>query len=101
MLFICLLVDEAVVLLPPCKAEQPTPSLMTSICAAIATRIDGYTSDVRKYLKFAVIEQWGKIRRVDSEEGDTMRAASLSNEQDDKRDATFVRVSLIIDLDLV
>jgi len=41
----------------------------------------------------ANITAWGKVRRTDSEEGDTMNASSLVKAQEDSRDATFVRVS--------
>lgn len=69
---------------------------MASIYAAVATRVNRNVSDVREHINLAVIEQWGKIHRVDSEEGDTMCAVSLKNQQDDTRDATFVRVRIIV-----
>lgn len=47
---------------------------------------------LRPHLDIAQIEEWGKIRRVDSEAGDTMRASSLGIKRDDSRDASFVRV---------
>jgi hypothetical protein len=94
-------IDEDCILLPPRLAEKPAANLMTSICAAVATRVNSSVSNVRKYLDLAVIEQWGKIRRVDSEEGDTMWAASLTNGRDDMRDATFVRVSLAIQFAII
>jgi hypothetical protein len=49
---------------------------------------------VRQHVKEASIEQWGKVRRLDG--GDTMLAAGLVSRQHDSRDATFVRVSLVV-----
>lgn len=46
-------------------------------------------------LRNAVIEEWGKVRRTDSEEGDTMRSCSLGTSAEDARDATYVRVSAL------
>jgi len=42
-----------------------------------------------------VIEEWGKVRRVDSDEGDTIQTSSLGRRSTDKRDATFVRMSIL------
>ena len=47
---------------------------------------------VRKHVRQVVIEEWGKVRRVDSDEGDTIRAAMMGIKQEDSRDATYIRV---------
>jgi hypothetical protein len=39
------------------------------------------------------IESWGRLRRVDTDAGDTIRASSLVPLGEDSRDASFVRVS--------
>lgn len=49
-------------------------------------------TQVNKALKDAIIEEWGKVRRIDSDEGDTMRSCSLGSIAEDARDATHVRV---------
>ncbi|KAJ7475357.1 hypothetical protein B0H11DRAFT_2033961, partial [Mycena galericulata] len=46
---------------------------------------------VNAALKNAIVEEWGKVRRVDSEAGDTMRSCSLGVTAEDARDATYVR----------
>jgi hypothetical protein len=54
---------------------------------------------IREYktlLKQSVIERWGKIRFIDSEEGDTIRASSLGTRSVDTRDASYVRVSPLL-----
>jgi len=65
---------------------------MKSITAALATRFHAPLPTIRKHLQDAVIEEWGKVRRVDTAEGDTMHAAAQVKGGDDQRDATFVRV---------
>jgi hypothetical protein len=51
---------------------------------------------VRFHLDNAHIEEWGKVRRIDSDVGDTMRASSLGLPRDDARDATYVRVRFLL-----
>jgi hypothetical protein len=65
---------------------------MTAIAAALATRFDRDIRTVRINLSSADIEEWGKVRRVDSDAGDTMHASTLVPAHDGTRDATFVRV---------
>jgi hypothetical protein len=80
------------VLLPPKVNNRPAPNLINGIAAALATRFDIQVKVLRPHLDAAQMEQWGKIRCIDSEAGDTMRASSLGVKCDDSRDATFVRV---------
>ncbi|KAJ7177283.1 hypothetical protein C8R43DRAFT_872399 [Mycena crocata] len=49
-------------------------------------------------MKYATVEEWGKVRRVDSEAGDTMRSCSLGVTAEDTRDATYVRYEMLVDL---
>ncbi|KAF9473565.1 hypothetical protein BDN70DRAFT_817039 [Pholiota conissans] len=87
------------ILLPACRTGELTPGLMTGIISAIATRINSSnTQTIRKYVNSAAIEQWAKVRCIDSEEGDTMWASSLKSGQDDSRDATFVRYQMLVDI---
>lgn len=87
--------DPDIVLLPPSKPDlHPAAGHLTSLCAALATRSGIPVQRVRALLKAdATIHQWGKVRRVDSEEGDIMHTSSMRGSQDDARDATYVRVS--------
>jgi hypothetical protein len=50
--------------------------------------------DIRGSLKMAIIEEWGKVRRVDSDEGDTMRAFTMVKVGEDNRNASYVRVCM-------
>ena len=90
-----ILVDPTCVLLFPRSQTRPTQNLMNSIAAALATRFDVEIRIVKDHLKNADVEEWGRIRRVDSDAGDTMRASSMVAVQDDTRDATYVRVNLL------
>ncbi|KAF7341602.1 hypothetical protein MSAN_02057500 [Mycena sanguinolenta] len=60
-----------------------------------ATRgnIQGSLSDP----SWASIEEWGKVRRIDSDAGDTMRSCSLGIVAEDARDATYVRYEMLVD----
>lgn len=84
--------DPSCILLPPKINKLLTPTLIGGISAALTTRFNVEVDVVRRCLRTAQIEQWGKICHVDSEAGDTMRASSLGIKRDDSRDATFVRV---------
>ncbi|KAJ6479116.1 hypothetical protein C8R45DRAFT_833107 [Mycena sanguinolenta] len=84
-------------LLPP-KSQQPLSSgQLRSIAAAISTRSGAKMPVVNKALKNAVIDEWGKVRRVDSDERDTMRSCSVGTVSEDARDATFVRYEMLVD----
>jgi hypothetical protein len=65
---------------------------MNGITAALATRFDVKVTAVKPYLHTATVRQWGRIRRIDSDAGDIMHAASMSTPGDDRRDATYIRV---------
>ena len=67
-------------------------NLISGIAAALSTRFQKSIGTIRRHLNNAVIEEWGKVRRVDSDAGDTMSASSLGSTRDDARDATYVRV---------
>lgn len=84
--------DPSCVLLPPKSPSRPEPNQIVTIAAALSTRSGAKMSQVNAALKTAHIEEWGKVRRVDSDEGDTMRACSLGTIAEDSRDATYVRV---------
>ncbi|KAG5633602.1 hypothetical protein H0H81_006603 [Sphagnurus paluster] len=103
------------VLLPPFRQERPPANMVTRICAAFRTRLEveaqgpphpqarpgARTSAtttlslarVKQYMEHAIIHEWGKVKRTDSDEGDTMRAVSLGTAAEDSRDATFCNYS--------
>jgi hypothetical protein len=87
--------DPSCILLPPRSRTRPPNHLITTIAATLATRFDRDVRTVRISLSFAEIEEWGKVRRVDSDAGDTMHASTLVPARDDTRDATYVRVRVI------
>ena len=73
---------------------EPLPSAtINRIAAALATKYNVLKQTARKYLP-SIIHQYGKVRRIDSEEGDTMVASLLGKKAADRREATYVRVSL-------
>ena len=39
-----------------------------------------------------MIEEWGRLQRIDSEAGNTMHSSGLGTIQDDSQDAAHVRV---------
>ena len=85
--------DPTCVLLPPhSKDKLPSPTL-NRIVAALATKYKVHKSVARKYLP-EVIHQYRKIRRVDSDSGDTMVASEAGTKSADRQDATFICVSL-------
>ena len=92
-----ILLDPSCVLLPPRKPSVSLSSgvqkLMTTVLAA---RFDVSFSFIKPFLASAVIDEWGKVRRVDSDEGDTISTSNLCNSDPSvgRRDATFIRVCL-------
>jgi hypothetical protein len=65
--------------------------VLNKIIAALATRYSTTVAVIRKHVAVDQIEEWGKVRRIDG--GDTMNASALMSSTEDRRDATFVRVS--------
>ena len=59
------------------------------ISAALATRYDVQKTVIKRHIP-KDIHQWGKVRRTD--EGDTMTAALLGRNGQDRRDSTHIRV---------
>jgi hypothetical protein len=79
-------------LLPPRSQARPAENFITAIAGALATRFDLDVTSIKRHLKSAEIEAWGKVHRIDSDAGDTMHASSVVVARDDTRDATYVRV---------
>lgn len=91
---IILTTDPTCILLPPKSKSSPTTSQLSGICAAFATRGNVNVNQVRRLVENSAIVEWGKLRHVDSEEGDTIRSATMSHARHDSREASFVRVHL-------
>ncbi|KAF7332811.1 hypothetical protein MSAN_02432300 [Mycena sanguinolenta] len=85
------------VLLPPKSSTRPAANQLNTIAAALSTRTGASMAAVNAALRRALVEEWGKVRRVDSEAGDTMRSCSLGVVAEDGRDATFVRYEMLVD----
>lgn len=83
--------DPTCVLLPPRVTQFENPSLLTRIAVHLATRHNLNISSARQLVTSAKLELFGKVRRLEG--GDTMCASSLVAHANDRRDATFVRVS--------
>jgi hypothetical protein len=69
--------------------------MLTALIGALATRFKTKISVIKQHLDSAVVEEWGKVQRVDSDAGDIMTSSTLRVTRDDSRDATFVRVCVI------
>ncbi|KAJ6548382.1 hypothetical protein B0H19DRAFT_953115, partial [Mycena capillaripes] len=85
------------VLLPPKLSLRPDADQLKSVAAALATRFSVEVKQVKKALKTVEIEEWGKVRRIDSDEGDTMKSSTVGSVAEDSRDATFVRYEMLVD----
>ncbi|KAL1748545.1 hypothetical protein HDZ31DRAFT_29651 [Schizophyllum fasciatum] len=53
--------------------------------------------DIRPHVRAAEIIQYGRVRRVDSDEGDTIRAVEVVTTREDSREASFVRYEMYTD----
>ncbi|KAJ7433126.1 hypothetical protein B0H11DRAFT_2376974, partial [Mycena galericulata] len=85
------------VLLPPRQISKPEPGLARKITACLSTRFDKNMATIRKYFDPDDVEQWAKVQRLD--DGDRMLASSMMHsETDDRRDATYVRYALLVDV---
>ncbi|KAJ7666787.1 hypothetical protein DFH06DRAFT_984464 [Mycena polygramma] len=85
------------ILLPPKSSIRPDSNQLKTIAVALSTRTGASMRDVNRALRDATVDEWGKVRRVDSDEGDTMRSCSLGTIADDSRDATYVRYEMLVD----
>ncbi|KAJ7131032.1 hypothetical protein C8R44DRAFT_904086 [Mycena epipterygia] len=85
------------ILLPPKSPARSDVNQLKTIAAALATRFDARMREVTVALQGALVEEWGKVRWVDSDEGDTMRSCSLGITAEDSRDATYVRYEMLVD----
>ena len=68
---------------------------MKGIVTALATRFDAAVPDICRSLKGSTIREWGKVRRVDTDEGDTIHAFTMVKMGEDNHDASYVRVHIL------
>ena len=69
--------------MPSVSALNLDTGVLKSMAAALSTRFSIPVTTIRKLLKDSTIQEWGKVRRVDSEEGDTIQSLSLGRKATD------------------
>ncbi|KAF5366150.1 hypothetical protein D9758_005818 [Tetrapyrgos nigripes] len=90
--------DHRYHLLPPKLDTVPENLIDYAIAPNFSTRFGSDIGDIRKALGAAVIEEYGAVKRIDSEGGDLMRCSTLYKPPQDSRDPTFVRYSMYVDI---
>jgi len=84
--------DPTYVLLPPRRSSSTiSASLAAKIVISLSTRFDKPQNIIRQHFVVENIEQWARVRRLEG--GDVMNASSFANYSEDRRDATYIRVS--------
>lgn len=68
--------------------------LVNKIVTCLSTRYNQSVATVRRFLVVDDIESWGKVERLEG--GDTIRASELVKGQEDGREASYVRVCVLI-----
>jgi len=82
-------------MLPPRTLHAALPTgVEQAVTAALATRFGVQMATIRRLMRDGSLHEFGRARQVNSNEGDTFRAASSLSPAvvEDHRDATFVRV---------
>ncbi|KAF7302298.1 hypothetical protein MIND_00797300 [Mycena indigotica] len=90
--------DPSCILLPPRAPLRPTETQVRAIAGAIVTRTGCTITQANIALRHALIEEYGRVKRIDSEAGDTMRSSNLGIRPEDSRDNTYISYYAIIDL---
>jgi hypothetical protein len=65
--------------------------MLTKINVALQTRYQKPASTIRRYLSPGEIEEWGRVKIFNG--GDTINASALVKGSEDRRNASYVRVS--------
>ncbi|KAF7298334.1 hypothetical protein MKEN_01358000 [Mycena kentingensis (nom. inval.)] len=86
------------VLLPPKSPQRPSNAHIHTIAAALVTRTGCTIAEANTALHRALVEEYGKVKRVDSEAGDTMRSCGLGTQPEDARDNTYIRYFAVVDI---
>lgn len=88
--------DDSCVLLPPVmNIRPPEDFIQHALVPALTTKFGPTVNFIRQHISDIFIEEYSRIRRIDTSAGDTMRASSRPRHVRDKRDDTWVRVSLL------
>lgn len=87
-----LLPDPTCVLLAPRRPFTTIPkSVIDKVIVCLATRFDSTVNQVRQHVIAENMEQFASVRRLEG--GDTMHASTFARQSEDRRDATFIRIS--------
>ncbi len=83
-------------LFPPCIQDPLSSTLRNKIAICLSTRFDQPVAYMHRYMRTAVpiFTQYAKVRFVNG--GDIVHASKLAPSGEDRRDASFVRVSMHI-----
>ncbi|KAJ3816566.1 hypothetical protein EV361DRAFT_802934 [Lentinula raphanica] len=85
------------ILLPPQRPASTVPvNIVDRILISFATRFNTRKATIRQYLLQESISQWAKVRRLNG--GDDMNSSDMASFSEDRRDATFVRYDMLIDI---
>lgn len=86
--------DPTCVLLAPRRPFTTIPkSVADKVMVCLATRFDSTINQVRRYVLPEYMEQFASVRRLEG--GDTMHASTFARKSEDRRDASFIRVSYV------
>lgn len=89
-----LIVDPSTVLAPPRRVGTTDQALLTRIAVCLATRFSIPIRDARRIVSAAQLELFSRVRHLEG--GDTIYASEMNpSVTEDRRDATFIRVSCI------
>lgn len=75
------------------KSAPLEPRLLKSIEEALGSRFSVTKKVIKRLLKSAVVEQWGRVQVTDPDTDDMIWAAALRPPSEDQREASYVRVS--------
>ncbi|THU87004.1 hypothetical protein K435DRAFT_822023 [Dendrothele bispora CBS 962.96] len=85
------------ILLSPCRPYSSiTQFHHDKIVVHFSTRFKTDVASIRQYYKRDQVEQWAKVRFTD--DGDDIKAATIDGDSEDKRDATYLRYDMLVDL---
>lgn len=75
------------------KSTPLEPRLLRSIEEALQSRFSVTKKVIKGLLKYAEVEQWGRVRVIDPDTDDVIWAAALRPSSEDQREASYVKVS--------
>lgn len=88
-----ILPDDTCVVAPPYRGPGAfnDPQLIRRVQVSLATRFNTTLTTIRRFVAEQNVALYGKVRRLGA--GDTVWASSLTPIAEDRRDASWVRVS--------